>query len=125
MDINDSMEAARRHKQDNDAKEHDRKLKASSKRRLQKITETKIRTSFIGALDQFEKRFGDLWGFDKNDEDRSQEERDNYDDYQRMRTAVLDLGNAQIRALDKELSLYEITWVGYKTTFTFDQKEGN
>ena len=33
-----------------------------SKRRLGKIVETKLKTSFIGALSQFEQEFGFLWG---------------------------------------------------------------
>ena len=43
------------------------KFLEESRKRLDKIMTTKIRTAFIGAIDAFEQSFGFLWGQDKKD----------------------------------------------------------
>lgn len=58
----------------------------------------RIRTSFIFALAETERKFGHLW----NDRETKQG-REYYADYQEYRKAVLDNGNNQIRLLEQDL----------------------
>lgn len=84
------------------------------RKRLANIAEIKIKTSFIGALDAFEKEFGDLWGFGEPQTDKEQEY---YDKWQIARTNVLNNGNNQLRALLNDISNNIIEWNRYSTTF--------
>lgn len=78
---------------DNFAKE-DHKVKVS----------THIRTSFIFALAEFERIFGDLWGHEIEDKnDLTREEYNFYKKYRELRKAVLDNGNNQIRLAETEI----------------------
>lgn len=89
-----------------------------SKQRLKKIAATKVRTTFIGALSEFEKAFGFLWGAAENPNHVSDPEsiqifRQLWDT---ARTAILNNGNTQMRGLDQEISQYSMTWGRYKIT---------
>lgn len=70
-----------------------------SKERLTRITATKIRTAFIGALSAFEEsEFMELARQDKN----------LYRAYQALRSKILNRGNEQIREIEKEMVNYEV-----------------
>lgn len=57
-----------------------------------------IKTSFIYCLDQFEKRFGKLWGEDLPDGAELTQDQEYWDDqYEVVRKNILDNGNEQIR----------------------------
>lgn len=99
-----------------------------SRKRLQKIAATKIRTTFIGSLSEFEKSFGFLWGLSGEGLTAEQSKllsvlddagfgieffREAWDN---ARTAVLNNGNNQMRALDQEISQYSMTWNRYHMT---------
>lgn len=89
--------------------------KVDSANRLMKIIETKLRTSFIGALAQFEELIGkELWGHGKNLNDCDEDEVYWRKLYQQIRTNVLNNGNAQLRALQSEITHYEIKWERYQ-----------
>lgn len=75
-----------------------------SNERLLKIVSSKIRTTFIGGLSIFEEEFKDLIG--KNSEL-----------WQQVRKKILDAGNNNIRAIEKEFRQYEINWTGEKHIF--------
>lgn len=75
-----------------------------SNERLMKIVTGKIRTTFIGGLSTFEQEFKDLIG--KNSEL-----------WQQVRKKILDAGNNNIRAIEKEFRQYEINWTGEKHIF--------
>lgn len=85
------------------------------RKRLASITETKVKTSFIGALDAFEKEFGDLWN--GNNPIKNAEEQEWYDKWQVARTNILNNGNNQLRALLTEISNNIIEWNRYTTIF--------
>lgn len=96
-----------------------------SRNRLKKIAATKIRTTFIGSLSEFEKAFGFLWGLPPSDEQAKLLQilddegfgieyfREAWDN---ARTAILNNGNNQMRALDQEISQYSMTWNRYHMT---------
>jgi hypothetical protein len=64
----------------------------------------KILTATIGSLARFEKFFGHLWGHGK--EHISANEEQMLDLWEEARYEILNLGNQQIRAIDKIFSNY-------------------
>jgi len=88
------------------------------RQRLSKIISTKIKTSFIGALDVIEKTFGFLWA-ENEDGTRSDEATKFYDLYQQMRTDILNNGNSQIRGAQNEIANHVISWSRYSITMPF------
>lgn len=97
------------------ANDHDDKYLKSSSDRLMKIIETKVRTSFIGAISQFEELIGkELWGHGKPTEKCDEDELYWRKVWDRVRTNILNNGNAQLRALQSEVGYYEIKWNRYQ-----------
>src|SRR4051812_9859758 len=95
--------------------EMERRYKEASKQRLLRTIEKKCKTLMIGALAQFEQIFGrDLWGYGKDDSDKTQEELIAYELWQKCRTNILNNGNNQIRAIDNEVQNYEVKWLRYQ-----------
>ena len=84
-----------------------------SKRRLARIVETKLKTSFIGALSHFEQEFGFLWGHGQQG-DLTEEQEFMKEIWDRTRTAVLNNGNNQIRAVKSEIANHSIEWQRYR-----------
>lgn len=69
----------------------------NAKQELLDELEKKIRTTFIGAISSFEEsQFGQLNGPEWDDE------------FERLRTEILDKGNAQLRALRKLIENYQV-----------------
>ena len=86
-----------------------------SKIRLGKIIDTKLRTTFIGALDRFEKEFGYLWGHEERQPTIQQQEMARK--WARVREGILTNGNNQMRNLKKELEYYDVKWNRYHIEF--------
>jgi hypothetical protein len=95
----------------------ERQLEAYRKR-LDKIITTKIRTCFIGAIAQFEERFSFLW----QDENTSPEMKELWE---QARTAVLNLGNAQLRAAQNEIGKHVVEWKRYQTDFVVKKENSD
>lgn len=93
------------------------KYNESSQKRLFKILEKKLQTSFIGALSQFEEAFGALWGKNKDDSELTQDERQALILWNEVRTNILNNGNNQIRAVYNELNQYTISWNRHRQEF--------
>ena len=113
----------------NDRERSRRRLEEVSRRRLLTIVQGKVRTTFVGALAAFEMEVGDLlWGHGLPEEMCDEGQRAwRRVWYGRVRPAVLDLGNLQLRSLRDELELYRIIYQGYRTTLTAvgeDREEG-
>lgn len=90
----------------------DEKYCQDSKIRLEKIITTKLKTSFIGALDAFEQAFGDMWGCNQ-EESLTPTQLANKDAWEIVRNKILTNGNNQIRAVHTELELYTVKWNRY------------
>ncbi len=90
------------------------KYKCESKDRLTKILKKKIETTMIGALSSVEENFSFLWEVSKDE--MTPEQRMMNDLYQKVRSEILDKGNAQARNVDAELSQYEVTWLRSSVT---------
>ncbi len=84
------------------------------KEQLKKDIDTKLKTTFIGAIASIEKHFGIFW----NDEQPvTKEELANFELFEIVRTEILDNGNKQIRNFEKILSKYDISRKKYKYNF--------
>ncbi len=98
-----------------DEEKFKKKYESDSKSRLFKITSTKIRTSFIGALSAFEQNFGELWGHRLPDSELTEEQLRWKEIWEMCRTSILNNGNHQIRAVENEMSQYLISWNRHQT----------
>ena len=98
-------------------KTNEEQYKTGSKKRLMTILEKKFKTTIIGALAQFEERFGDLWGHGKPIEELDEIELEWRNVWIATRTNVLNNGNNQLRASLDELTQYTISWDRYQTNF--------
>ena len=74
------------------------------KKQLMEIVRKRMKIVFAGALDEFEKAFGDLWDSDQLLEDK----------WKYVRNKILDNGNNQSRILQEEIDQYDIVgWNRY------------
>ena len=97
-------------------KEAENKYLQNSKQRLQNIISTKIRTTFIGAIDAFERTFGDIWGYN-SDKPLTKSQEELLKLWKQVRNDILDLGNNQLRAAMLELENHTVKWNRYTITF--------
>jgi hypothetical protein len=89
-----------------------------SRKRLDKIISTKIRTAFVGALASFEEEFGVLWGNEKEDDSElTDNERAWKEIWENVRTEILNNGNTQLRAARNEIANHVIQWKRYNMNF--------
>jgi hypothetical protein len=93
------------------------KFLENSRKRLDKIMTTKIRTSFIGAIDAFERNFGFLWGQEKEESERTETEKQMFELYQKARTEALNTGNTQLRNARTEIANNVVEWKRYHLDF--------
>lgn len=87
-----------------------------------KILKKRFQTTMIGALFEFEKTFGYLWGHDKDENDLTERELDFLDRWDFTRNQILNTGNHQLRKALNDLDKYEGN-VTYK--YNFYRKEDN
>jgi len=95
------------------------KIAEDSKKRLKLLSTKKFKTCFIFAIAEFEKVFGlDLWGHGLPEDQITVLQKANRDRWQQVRTSILNKGNVQARAMESELDLHDIKFVGYKMHLT-------
>ena len=85
----------------------------ASRKRLDTLISTKIRTAFIGALSAFEESFGSLWGHTKDESELTPAELEAREIWIQTRTKVLNNGNTQLRATQTEIANHIIKWGRY------------
>lgn len=104
-----------------ESKERDKeRYKELSKQRLLNILEKKILTATIGAISKFEEGFGELWGH--NSMRLTEDQKAEREIWEQTRQRILDLGNAQIRAVRQEFEQYVMQWEKYQTEFVSVQE---
>lgn len=94
--------------------------------KIYKKFETTVKTVMIGAIADLEENFGELWGHGKDLNDRTEEELEEYRNFQAARESILDRGNRGIKIFKKELDRCNINDYNerpYKATFI--QKQEN
>jgi len=92
-------------------KTRDSSFKNDSKNRLSKVLRKKVETTMIGALSSVEEHLGFLWS--GSGDELTEQQRAMYDIYQKIRSDILDKGNAQARNIDAELNQYDVKWLRY------------
>lgn len=70
------------------------------------ILTKRFQTTMIGALFEFEKTFGYLWGHDKDEDSLTEKELDFLDRWDFTRNQVLNNGNNQLRKALADLDKY-------------------
>lgn len=88
-----------------------------SRDRLMTILTTKIKTTMIGSLHQFELVFGYVWGHGKPLDQLTEDEQANRALWDEVRTNILNNGNNQIRGMRQELENNTVHWDRYRTDF--------
>lgn len=63
-----------------------------------------LQTTFVGALSIFENEFGDLWG--QGQDKLTPEQKQMRKRWNKVRTAIFDLGNNQISFTNKQLNIF-------------------
>lgn len=87
------------------------------------ILKKRFQTTMIGALYEFEKSFGYLWGYDKDeDEELTDKEEKFLDIWEDTRNRILNNGNNQLR---KSISEIKNSTGHYKYNYKFYPKERN
>ncbi len=104
------------------ANERDARNKASRQRssadHLKELAEKRIKTTMIGAIAAIEEELSSFWGNKKNPDDMADSEHFIWEASQKVREAILDKGNAQIRSICSEIGLFDVNYVGHKAVFT-------
>ena len=112
-------------KQRNEQKKEDElAYNNSSKSRLENVIITKFNTTFIGALDSFEKRFGYLWNHGKPFSELTDNQKDFRDLWNEVRNDVLNRGNSQLRNALAEIDEYSVVWNKKQYTFKIEENNG-
>lgn len=75
--------------------------------KLRSQLDKSIRTTMIGAVASVEKHFGYLWGHDSDELTENQQEFKEL--FDKLRTEILDKGNAQIRGLVPIINDFQIS----------------
>ncbi len=85
-----------------------------------------VKTSFIGALANFEKGFGYLWGYGKSKEESlTDHEKLFLHRWLQVRESVLDCGNAQCRIIDREFEKFIVKYNGFQYKFNVKPRSNN
>jgi hypothetical protein len=63
------------------------------KNKLRRGVSISIRTAMVGAIAAFEEEFGELWGQNKQHNERTPEEKAMFQKWQGVRTEIFDKGN--------------------------------
>ena len=79
-----------------------------SKERLWAIVKGKCETIMIGALSEFEEKFGRLWAH--GDQNKTDKQAAVQKIWKECRKEILDNGNSKIRDLKKEIDEYSVSW---------------
>lgn len=101
------------------------KSKEISQSRLRANAEKKMKTTFIGCLDSVEKHLGFLWGHGRADNDLTPDEVEFRLAWDALREEILNKGNSQSRALQAEISEYEVLWKKKDYIFPLATREGD
>lgn len=101
--------------------EKEERIKKDTRDRFETILRKKFQTTFIGSISDIEEVFGFLWGHGIEYNQLDDQEREYRDMWDMLRNRILDRGNAQIRAVQKELLNHELKYVGQTMRFERDK----
>ena len=104
MDLHSKMQAANRRFKEVEAGYNENR----SKQKLLDTVTKRIQTAFIGAISACEDHFGYLWGIDEENPTAKQDEFLKL--WNKLRAIILDNGNNQIRAIQRDLNNYSVNY---------------
>ena len=88
------------------------------------ILKKRLQTTMIGALSEFEKSFGYLWGLDKDDEEPLTPKEERFlDIWEETRNKVLNNGNNQLRKAIAEIN--KVSGNNVRYSYKFNVREDN
>ena len=96
--------------------DNDKYFKQTSHEQLKRSIKTKMMTEMVGIVERFENYFGESWGHGLQEDECDDEQLEIFEIWRQCRDEIFNYGNSQIRAMEKELDLYEIKTKGYHTT---------
>lgn len=100
---------------DQNKKFSEQRIESESKERLKSICRKKFETCFISAIAEFEQTFGEeLWGHNLAEEQLTNVQKQNREKWQKVRNTILNKGNTQARAVQSEIDLHKVRFVGYQ-----------
>lgn len=99
--------------------------KPKSPKDLELLTNTKraITTAFIGAIAEFEKSFGYIWG--QNQQELTENQKKFLDLWRKIRLNIMNLGNEQCRIMEREFEKFDIKYEGRFIEFNYKPRNGN
>lgn len=100
--------------------EHKKHLR-ESKKKLYESVRKKILTATVGALSEFEEKFGYIWGRGEDVKTADQLEFENM--WNEVRSKILDKGNTQINLIQNELAKYDVDLNSVTYIFRFKERE--
>lgn len=90
---------------------------------IDKILQKRFQTTMIGALSEFEKSFGYLWGIDKTEDEQLTDKEDKFlDIWEETRNRVLNNGNNQLRKALSEVKKNNVRY-NYKFRMREDRND--
>jgi hypothetical protein len=84
----------------------------NDKENLKAYAKSKLTTTMIYPLSQFEDEFGYLWGIDKEHYELTEDELKFKEAWSIVRQNILDVGNRELRLLNHEIGKYDINYRG-------------
>ena len=91
--------------------------KESARNRLKTMLKKKMTTILVGCVARIEEEMGNLWAHGVYSQDKTDAELDLTVVWKMCRDKMFDLGNAQIRAMEKELNGYAVEVLREHTQF--------
>lgn len=103
----------------------EKKIAYDSRERLKRTSTKKFKTSFIFPISEFETAFGlELWGHGLPEDQISSIQKANRKRWQQVRTNILNNGNIQRRAMEAEIDLHEVRFIGYQMDLVKENGDG-
>tara|TARA_Y100000766_G_scaffold272149_1_gene271658 strand:- start:235 stop:549 length:315 start_codon:yes stop_codon:yes gene_type:complete len=93
--------------------------KQKSAERLKRVMKKKVQTTMIGAISSVENLFDFLW------EEQSEQSEKMRELFNALRSEILDKGNHQIRNIDTEIEMYDISLKTHTVKLPVRQTGGN
>ena len=117
MDSNDDTRRRTKNQRETNLAKH----AVHDKNMLSQHITAKLKTTMIGALAKFEGEFSYLWTPEIEGDSLTDEQLDYKERWQFVRTEILNLGNAQLRAALQEIDQYTIKYNKHEYTFVITE----
>ena len=97
--------------------EYSERQKEEFNARLKEIIGKKIMTTMMASVSAFETDFGTIWGQGIPESELTDGQRQWRQIWNACRKSIMDTGNRQKRNASTEISMHDVVWRQYNTTF--------